>query len=100
MATSNSTLAREERPNRATRRAEAASKKHRRPPPADSKHYLTAQQLRARYGGRSEMWLDRIMARDPTFPRHIYIGRLRFWALDEIEAYEQLCASRRVPEVA
>jgi predicted DNA-binding transcriptional regulator AlpA len=64
-----------------------------RPPNAahypDLKHYLTAVQLRERYGGRSEMWIERIMQRDAKFPRPIYIGRLRFWALDEIEAYER-----------
>jgi hypothetical protein len=55
----------------------------------DNKRYLTSVQLRDRYGGRSEMWVERIMQRDAKFPRHIYIGRLRFWALDEIEAYER-----------
>jgi predicted DNA-binding transcriptional regulator AlpA len=57
------------------------------------RQYLTAVQLRERYGGRSGMWVDRIMQRDAKFPRPIYIGRLRFWALHEIEAYERAAAA-------
>jgi predicted DNA-binding transcriptional regulator AlpA len=53
------------------------------------KRYLTAAQLRERYGGRSEMWIERIMQRDAKFPRPIRIGRFRFWAVDEIEAFER-----------
>jgi hypothetical protein len=64
------------------------------------KRYLTSVQLRERYGNRSEMWITRIMRSDPAFPRHIVIGRFKFWALDEIEAYERNVAARRVPEVA
>jgi predicted DNA-binding transcriptional regulator AlpA len=64
------------------------------------KRYLTAAQLRERYGDRSTMWIERIMKRDPRFPRPIYIGRYRFWNLNEIEAYERDVAARRVPEVA
>ena len=64
-----------------------------RPPNAahrpDFKRYLTAAQLRERYGGRSEMWIGRIIQRDGKFPRPIYIGRFRFWAIDQIEAYER-----------
>jgi hypothetical protein len=33
------------------------------------------------------------MRRDPKFPRPILIGRFRFWALDEIEAYERNVAA-------
>jgi hypothetical protein len=64
------------------------------------KKYLTSTQLRERSGGRSEMWLTRIMRSDPTFPRYIVIGRYRFWNLDEIETYERDVAARRVPEVS
>jgi predicted DNA-binding transcriptional regulator AlpA len=72
-----------------------------RPPNAahnpDSKRYLTAAQLRWRYGNRSEMWLARIMRADPDFPRPIHIGRFRFWDLADIEAYERNLAARREP---
>lgn len=51
--------------------------------------YLTARQLQKRYGGRSHMWIERRLAADPDFPRPIYVGRLRFWRLDQIEEYER-----------
>jgi predicted DNA-binding transcriptional regulator AlpA len=61
-----------------------------RPPP---KQYLTAAQLRARYGGVSHMWVVRRLRYDPTFPRPIKLGGslIRMWALDEIEAWERSC---------
>ena len=62
------------------------------------KYYLTSAQMRERYGGRSEMWLTRIMRSDAKFPRYIVIGRYRFWALDDVERYERHVAARRVPE--
>ena len=65
--------------------------------PNPSKQYLTAGQLRTRYGGRSDMWLDRLMKRDGTFPRPVYIGRYRYWDLDAIEKYEcTVTAEQRV----
>jgi predicted DNA-binding transcriptional regulator AlpA len=57
--------------------------------------YLTAAQLRTRYGGVSHMWIERTMARDPTFPRPTTFGSMfRFWRLDEIEAWERASAKR------
>jgi hypothetical protein len=79
-------------------------KYQKRPPNAahnpNPKRYATAAQLRERYGNRSEMWLTRIMQSDTNFPRPIYIGRYRFWALDEVEAYERAVAARREPTEA
>jgi predicted DNA-binding transcriptional regulator AlpA len=63
--------------------------------PNPMKLYLTAGQLRTRYGGRSDMWLDRIMKRDSAFPRPISIGRYRYWDLAAIEAYERDIAAKR-----
>jgi hypothetical protein len=51
--------------------------------------WLSARQLRRRYGGRSHMWVERRLHFDPEFPKPIKIGRLRFWDLDALEAYEQ-----------
>ena len=61
-----------------------------RPPP---KQYLTATQLRARYGGVSHMWVVRRLRYDPTFPRPVKFGGslIRLWALGEIEAWERAC---------
>ena len=68
--------------------------------PNPNKQFLTSSQLRVRYGGRSDMWLDRLMKRDAAFPRPVYIGRYRYWALDEIEAYERNVAAKCDPRGA
>jgi predicted DNA-binding transcriptional regulator AlpA len=41
------------------------------------------------------MWLDRLMKRDVTFPRPVYIGRYRYWNLDAIEKYERAVAAQQ-----
>jgi predicted DNA-binding transcriptional regulator AlpA len=50
--------------------------------------YITAPQLRARFGGRSDMWLWRLL-NDPQakFPKPLVIRRNRYWALSELEAW-------------
>lgn len=53
--------------------------------------YVTARQLRHRYGGVSHMWIERRLAAG-NFPTPIYFGRLRYWRLDEIEAFERRAA--------
>ena len=35
------------------------------------------------------MWIERRIKTDPTFPRPQIFGRLRFFALAEIEAWER-----------
>ena len=69
-------------------------------PSTKNKHFLTSGQLRERYGGRSDMWLDRIMRSDRRFPRPIKIGRYRFWDLAAVEQYERSVAARREPAEA
>ena len=66
-----------------------------RPPPG--KRYLTAAQLRARYGGVSHMWIERRLRYDPTFPRPVKLGGslIRMWDLAEIEAWERSCVLQR-----
>jgi len=54
--------------------------------------YLSAAQLRARYGGVSHMWIERRLKTDARFPHPQKFGRLRFWDLDKIETYERACA--------
>jgi predicted DNA-binding transcriptional regulator AlpA len=63
--------------------------------PVHDKLFVTAVQLRHRYGGRSEMWLSRILENDKSFPRPITIGRFRFWDLTQIEAFERQAAAKR-----
>jgi len=52
--------------------------------------YLTSLQVRARYGGVSDMALWRWL-RNPKlgFPRPIKINGRNYWRLDELEAWER-----------
>jgi predicted DNA-binding transcriptional regulator AlpA len=50
--------------------------------------YLRTRQVQARYGGCSHMFIERRLANDPTFPRPVYFGRMRFWKLSELEKWE------------
>ena len=67
-----------------------------RPPDPHAK-YATASQVRLRYGGRSEMWLYRILKHDPDFPRFIKIGRFRFFDIAQLETYEARRAAKCAP---
>jgi predicted DNA-binding transcriptional regulator AlpA len=53
-----------------------------------SEVYLRTKQLRIRYGSVSHMWVERRLQDDPSFPRPVKMGRLRFWKLSELEAWE------------
>jgi hypothetical protein len=59
----------------------------------DDPTYLTAGQVRLRYGGVSHMWLIRRM-QDSGFPAPSYFGRLRFWRLSDLESWERLQAEK------
>lgn len=58
--------------------------------------FLSHEQLRDRYGGRSDRWALRQAERDPRFPKPIRIGRRLFWRLAEVEAFERQLAARRI----
>jgi hypothetical protein len=51
--------------------------------------FISVQQLRARYGSVSLMWVNRRLKNDPKFPKPQYFGRLRFWKIADLEAYER-----------
>jgi hypothetical protein len=55
--------------------------------PPDAK-WISAAQVRARYGGRSHMWLVRKLKLDPRFPRPKYFGALRYWQPAALDAYD------------
>jgi predicted DNA-binding transcriptional regulator AlpA len=61
-----------------------------------SQQFLTAAQLRERYGNVSHMWIERRLQRDPNFPRPIKLGgsSIRLWDVEAIEAYERAAVSR------
>jgi predicted DNA-binding transcriptional regulator AlpA len=64
-------------------------------PPADDSddYFLTAVQVRQRYGNASDMWLWRRLRDDSNFPRPIEIRKRRYWKLSELIAWERACAS-------
>lgn len=62
-------------------------------PPAGAV-WISAKQVLARYGGRSDMWLVRKLKADADFPKPAYSGRLRFFRLDELEAYDKAIVVR------
>jgi predicted DNA-binding transcriptional regulator AlpA len=63
-----------------------------------SETHLTAPQLRARFGGRSEMWLWRLLKDErANFPKPVIVRHCRYFPLSEIEAWEK---SNRKPRQA
>lgn len=63
------------------------------PLPAEAA-YMNAKQYCDRLGGISFMTLARTIKRDPEFPRPVYFGRLRYFKVRDVEAYEHLCEVR------
>jgi hypothetical protein len=60
------------------------------PPSRIEKRYLTAVQLRRRWGNCSHMFIERLLKSDPAMPRPVKFGaRIRFFDLDLIEHYER-----------
>ena len=51
--------------------------------------WLTAPQVRQRFGGRSDAWLWRLLQSEPDFPRPLVIKKQRYFYEDEVEAYEK-----------
>lgn len=56
--------------------------------------WISARQLCDRFGGVSHMWLERRLAKDPGFPRATKFGRLRFFRLSEVVAWERAAAAK------
>lgn len=50
--------------------------------------YLKSAQVRARYGGASDMWIVRRM-RDDDFPEPAYFGGQRFWRERDLVTWEK-----------
>jgi hypothetical protein len=70
-------------------------------PPPKGARWLTSNQVLARYGGRSQMWLHRKLLNDPEFPRPAYDGRYRIFPVDELDAYDAaLLAAREGDQAA
>jgi hypothetical protein len=68
----------------------------RKPVPApDDAKYLTSNQVRARYGNRSAMWLYRKNRHDPVFPKPFYFGRMQMFLVADLDAYDATLIQRR-----
>jgi predicted DNA-binding transcriptional regulator AlpA len=50
--------------------------------------FLTAAQVRRRYGDASDMWIWRRLHDDSGFPKPMVIGRRRLWSLTALTAWE------------
>lgn len=51
--------------------------------------YFTAPQVRRRYGGRSDMWLHRILNKPESgFPQPLYLNGRRYWDESWLERWE------------
>jgi hypothetical protein len=77
----------------------ALDKRLRPPPPiAPGAIFITTAQLRARYGGMSNVWVNRKVKTEPSFPRPYYFGESsqRFFKLADVEKFER----QRVAEEA
>jgi hypothetical protein len=65
-----------------------------KPIPADAL-WLTSNQVLARYGGRSAMWLWRKVKNDPAFPKPRYAGRMQLYSVPELNAYDAALILKR-----
>jgi hypothetical protein len=57
--------------------------------------FIGMRKLRKRWNGCSHMFIERKIKTDPTFPKPYRPGRLRLFALDEIEDYERASVTRK-----
>ncbi len=57
--------------------------------PTNQDPLIPTQQVKKRFGGVSDMWLHRCLHDGSGFPRPVYIGRIRFWRLSELVAWEE-----------
>lgn len=58
--------------------------------------WMTSNQVCARYGGKSHMWLWRKVKCDPAFPKPVYFGRMMMFSVAEQDEYDRIMISKRV----
>lgn len=59
--------------------------------------FLTSAQVKARYGGISDMWLHRRLQDDSQFPQPMIVEKRRFWRLSDLIAWERKRAVAPAP---
>jgi predicted DNA-binding transcriptional regulator AlpA len=62
--------------------------------PSENERFLTAKQVRERYGNASAMWLYRREHDGSGFPQHIVIAGRKLWRVSELEAWERGLATK------
>jgi predicted DNA-binding transcriptional regulator AlpA len=55
----------------------------------DSDVFLTANQVRRRYGNVSDMWLYRREHDNSNFPKPLRVQGRRFWRIVDLRAWEE-----------
>lgn len=69
-----------------------------KPKPKSKKQFLGIAALKERYGDRSHMFIERLIQRDPSFPRPVKLGAgkmaHRMWDEAELETWERSKATR------
>lgn len=73
--------------------AKRPKSKRREIEPARDAVWIDGPQVCRRYGGRSHMWLVRLLENDESFPRPMIVNRLRYWRVDEIVKWERAKAA-------
>lgn len=58
--------------------------------------FLTAAQVRQRYGNASRMWIVRRMA-DSEFPQPVRFARMRYWRASDLDAWDAQAAAKQRP---
>ena len=61
-------------------------------PGITGRKFITAKQLRTRWGDCSHMTIERKLKRDPNFPKPYHLTRVRMFDVAEIETYERAAA--------
>jgi hypothetical protein len=56
---------------------------------------MTSNQLRARYGNRSHMWLYRNLRSNPDFPQPSFQGRMMMFSVAEFDEFDRKLLSKR-----
>lgn len=61
---------------------------------SQSEHFLTARQVRERYGNCSAMWLFRREHDGSGFPQCVVVANRKMWRLSELEIWERSLATK------
>ena len=55
------------------------------------RRYLNTKQVLGRYGGKSEMWLWRILRNDSRFPRPLVVRKRNLFLEEALDKFDDTC---------